>query len=95
MSIDMILLTRSEVKQFLASEGTRQSVQDRALKEIGKKKVYYGSDGIVTLIKVGVRYGWSKVCRYMPNRDNFNHKRGGKLALLRALDLNHLKGEMT
>lgn len=80
-------LSRINILGILMWEGTRQSVQDKALKKIGTRKVYWGNDGVVTIIHVGADYGWSKLCRYQPNADEFDVTRGAKLALLRALGM--------
>lgn len=81
------ILKRDIIKSILAWGGTREEVQNKALERIGGRKVFHGTDGVVTLINVSGDYGWSKLCTYQPRADNFEISMGAKLALLRALGL--------
>ena len=81
----------SKIKEYLQYGGTRLSIVDEALRQIGCRSVYIGATRKVCIAKIGsterADYGWSKCCSYFPKADKWNFKLGAKLAILRALGI--------
>ena len=84
-------INREYLMDILQSEGTRQKIILDAIIRIGRRKVYIGSDDLVTIARIGQRsyadFGWSKICSYFPQADKWNFKLGAKLAILRAVGM--------